>query len=295
LVPIQPNGSKLPLFCVHAGGGTVLFYRGLSKYLGSDQPVYGLQPKGLDGKQKFQKTIEEMAEHYINEIRTIQPEGPYYLGGYCFGGVVIFEMAQQLISQGFKVALLANFNAVSPTYFEPLYNNAAIVDNEKKINYSKDILSSAFSWKTLAKLNTKNKYLFLSKKIKGRTRAWKDKILYGSLGLALYIYKWYEERGLNPPKLVRKYYWWTNADIVKAYKPKPYPSRMIIFRSPGIYQDPHLGWSDFVTGEIKTIDIPGDHKDRREIMNEPFVQDTAKQLKMHIEELNSPLSPGKGT
>ena len=73
---------------------------------------------------------------------------------------------------------------------------------------------------------------------------------------------------------------------------------MTIFRSPGIYRDPHLGWSDFVTGEIKTIDIPGLHKDRRQIMNEPFVQDTAKELKMHIDELNeeaSPLPPGGGT
>jgi amino acid adenylation domain-containing protein len=305
LVPIQPNGLKLPLFCVHAGAGTVLFYRELSQHLGADQPMYGLQPKGLDGKQKFQKSIEEMAEHYINEIRKINPEGPYLLGGYCFGGVVAFEMAQQLISQGYKVALLANFNAESPTHIHSSNNNDNVTngDNEQLSHTETNSTQlAAFSWKGLAQLSTKEKYLYLSKKIKNRVgvekNKWNFKFFFGYITLTLLVYKWYDARGLKPPNAVRKYYFWTNSYIVAAYKPKPYPGRMTIFRSPGIYRDPHLGWSDFVTGEIKTIDIPGLHKDRRQIMNEPFVQITAKELKMHINELNeeaSPLPPGGGT
>jgi aspartate racemase len=306
LVPIQPNGLKLPLFCVHAGAGTVLFYRELSQHLGADQPMYGLQPKGLDGKQKFQKSIEEMAEHYINEIRTINPEGPYLLAGYCFGGVVVFEMAQQLISQGYKVALLANFNAVSPTYVDTSNNidNATNEDNDQLSQIeTNSTRPAAFSWQGLMQLNTKEKYLYLSKKFKNRAKfekdKWKNRVIYGYLGLSLLAYKYYERLGLKSPAALRKFYFLTaNTDMVSAYKPKPYPGRMTIFRSPGIYRDPHLGWSDFVTGEIKTIDIPGLHKDRRQIMNEPFVEITAKELKIHINELNeeaSPLPPGGGT
>jgi amino acid adenylation domain-containing protein len=313
LVPIQPNGSRLPLFCVHGGHGTVLFYRELSQHLGTDQPVYGLQPKGLDGKQKFQKSIGEMAEHYIKEIRKINPEGPYLLSGYCFGGIVAFEMAQQLTSKGFKVLLLANFNAVSPTYTHPLYNNVSTLGNEKNVNTEIESKNDArFNLKKPAGLNYKEKYLSIPKKIKQKainiiqqtrykaTFEWKYKIIYAYLKLIMAAYTGYESLGLKSPEAVRKYYFVSkNTDMVSAYKPAPYPGRLTIFRSPGLFPDPHLGWSDFVTGEIKTFDIPGEHTDRRQIMNEPFVQGTAKELKKQIDELNTeaigPLSPGGGT
>jgi amino acid adenylation domain-containing protein len=303
LVPIQPNGSKLPMFCVHAGAGTVLFYRELSHHLGADQPVYGLQPKGLDGKQKFQKSIEEMAEHYINEIRTINPEGPYLLGGYCFGGVVVFEMAQQLISKGFKVALFANFNAVSPTYVDHSHNIATSGENEElpqSETNSKRFYRS--SWRKLTQQSIKKikRKAIQIYQWKHQVLLLKYKVIYGYLRLLALVYEYYESLGLKPFEALRKYYFLTtNTDMVAAYKPKPYPGRMTIFRSQGLYPDPHLGWSDYVTGEIKTFDIPGEHTDRRQIMNEPFVEITAKKLKMHIDELNaeaiSPLSPGGGT
>ena len=87
LVPIQSNGSKPPFFLVHGAGGNVLIYRDLARYLGSDQPVYGLQSQGLDGEQPFQTRIEDMACHYLKEVKAIQPQGPYLFGGYCMGGV----------------------------------------------------------------------------------------------------------------------------------------------------------------------------------------------------------------
>jgi amino acid adenylation domain-containing protein len=107
LVPIQPRGSKLPFFCVHGIGGTVLRFRDLARYLGQDQVFYGLQAKGLDGRQPCAASVEEMAADYIRDIRQIQPQGPYFLGGYSFGGMVSLEMAQQLRAQGEEVALVA--------------------------------------------------------------------------------------------------------------------------------------------------------------------------------------------
>jgi amino acid adenylation domain-containing protein len=107
LVAIQPSGSKPPIFCVHGVGGNVLNLRPLSGRLGSDYPLYGLQAQGLDGQQPCLTSIEEMATHYIKEIRAVQPEGPYLLGGYSLGGVIAYEMAQQLTTNGEEVALVA--------------------------------------------------------------------------------------------------------------------------------------------------------------------------------------------
>ncbi|NJL51699.1 MAG: amino acid adenylation domain-containing protein [Hydrococcus sp. SU_1_0] len=86
LVPIQPQGSKPPLFLLHARGTSVLVYRNLANYLGTEQPVYGIQPQGLNGEAEILTKLEEMAAYYIQEIKKIQPLGPYLLGGYSFGG-----------------------------------------------------------------------------------------------------------------------------------------------------------------------------------------------------------------
>lgn len=106
LVPIQRRGSKPPIFFVHFVGGNVLGYSELSELLGQNQPFYGLQSVGLDGKEIPYERIEDMAAHYIQEILTIQPNGPFFLGGGCMGGIIAFEMAQQLVADGEKVAFL---------------------------------------------------------------------------------------------------------------------------------------------------------------------------------------------
>ena len=107
LVPIQSEGTKPPLFLVHGAGGNVLLYRSLAEHLAPHYPLYGLQSRGLDGQTEPLGTIREMAEHYLREVRKVQPKGPYYLGGYCMGGSVAYEMAQRLSRDGEQVALLA--------------------------------------------------------------------------------------------------------------------------------------------------------------------------------------------
>jgi thioesterase domain-containing protein/acyl carrier protein len=114
LVPIQPKGSKPPLFCIHACGAHVFIYRPLAAYLDGDQPVYGLQAQGIDGTHEPYTHIEDMAAHYIKEIRELEPDGPYYLAGDTLGGLIAFEMAQQLTGQGKDVALLAMFDTACP-------------------------------------------------------------------------------------------------------------------------------------------------------------------------------------
>ncbi|MEA5621832.1 polyketide synthase [Nostoc sp. UHCC 0251] len=115
LIHIQTNGSKPPLVCIHPGGLDVSCYHNLARHLDHEQPLYALQPLELDhyyhnnGHQTPVPaySIEEMAARCLEVIKKLQPEGPYYLGGWSLGGCVAFEIAQQIRQQGHQVALLA--------------------------------------------------------------------------------------------------------------------------------------------------------------------------------------------
>jgi amino acid adenylation domain-containing protein/non-ribosomal peptide synthase protein (TIGR01720 family) len=114
LVPIKPTGTSAPLFILPGTGGNVMYYYQLSAYLGAEQPVYGLQPPGLDGRKEPLKSIEELAAHHISVIKTVQHEGPYHLCGHSFGSYVAFEIAQQLLQAGEQIDLLALVDTPAP-------------------------------------------------------------------------------------------------------------------------------------------------------------------------------------
>lgn len=103
IVPLRSKGSKKPVFCLHGGGGHVMFYRPMVSHLSPDQPAFGVQPVGGDGVEKKLETVEEMAEYYIGEIRKTEFNGPYSLLGYCFSSTVCVEMAKQLKAAGDEV------------------------------------------------------------------------------------------------------------------------------------------------------------------------------------------------
>jgi thioesterase domain-containing protein len=107
LVPLQPQGTRPPLFFIHGKGGEVHEFAALAEQLGPDQPVYGLRAAGLDDDGAKPASVEEMAALYVREIRALQPKGPYYLGGYSIGGMIAFETARQLIQVEQEVGLLA--------------------------------------------------------------------------------------------------------------------------------------------------------------------------------------------
>ncbi len=120
LVTIQGEGTQRPLFMVPGIGGNVLCYGDLARQLGPDQPFYGLQARGLDEREQPFKRIEPMAAHYLSEVRKFQPSGPYRIGGSCFGGVVAYEMAQQLRAAGEEVELLFLLESWPPPRLRPL-------------------------------------------------------------------------------------------------------------------------------------------------------------------------------
>ena len=111
LVPFQAQGTRRPLFCVHPGGGNVLCYLPLASHLSAEQPVYGLEAAGLDGTRPPSRRVEVMATRYIQAMREVQPQGPYAVGGWSFGGIVAYEMAGQLLDQGDEISLLAIMDA----------------------------------------------------------------------------------------------------------------------------------------------------------------------------------------
>jgi amino acid adenylation domain-containing protein len=104
LVNIQPEGARPPLFLVHSASGNAMSYVALARRLGREQPVYGLQSKGLDPDRKPTARVEDMASEYLAELLAVQPDGPYHLAGWSMGGVIAFEMARQLTAQGKSVA-----------------------------------------------------------------------------------------------------------------------------------------------------------------------------------------------
>jgi pimeloyl-ACP methyl ester carboxylesterase len=253
VVPIKPGGSKPPFFCAHGGLGGTLYLGPLASHLGPDQPFYGIESEGLDGAAMRYSTVEEMASHYISEIRRIQPHGPYFLGGYCLGGIIAFEMAHQLLREGEQVAIIAQLS--TPLQFNRLENPAPQSMQtrlrqvfRRPVRVMKDrLFSLQYSFRTRVAMMT---YPLI-------------------LGLGLRI-----PRGPRIMYVVRML-----ARIEQNYVPKPYPGRLTLFygRDPQ-HALPNMGW----TGLASCIEshVIGDVtvSSRRGIMVEPLVRQLAVEL-----------------
>ena len=117
IVPLQPRGSRTPVYAVAGHNGDVFAYRTLARHLGEDQPFFGLQPPGLDDHSEPLVRVEALAGYFATQIRKFQPDGPYIIAGYCAGGSIAFELAQQLQRSGATISFLALFACPFPTYY----------------------------------------------------------------------------------------------------------------------------------------------------------------------------------
>jgi len=259
LVPIQPHGSKPPFFCMHAGGGFVLFYRDLAKYLGPDQPVYGLQAQGLDGQGPTHNRVEDMAAHYIKEMRAFQPRGPYFLGGECFGGKIAFEVAHQLGLQGEEVALLALFNTFGPGYPKP---RVATTRLRRRLDFLR-LRFIDHHLGNLLLLKPTQQLAYIWDKLAQEARPWRDpasrrrrikRLIRGLVGSSLRHLP-----GSLPEALQETQDTLMGANIT--YNPPPYSGKVTLFRASvqpaGIHPDPALGWAEVVTGELEIHEVDG--------------------------------------
>lgn len=117
IVPLQPHGARIPIFGVAGHNGDVFAYRWFAQQLGEDQPFFGLQPPGLDGESKPLESIEALGGYFAQQVRAFKPEGPYIVTGFCAGGSIALELAQQLRRQGADVRFLALFGSPFATAY----------------------------------------------------------------------------------------------------------------------------------------------------------------------------------
>lgn len=117
IVPLQALGVRAPIFAVPGHNGDVFCYLALARRLGEEQPFFGLQPPGLDGHEPPLSRVEDIAAGFARQVLAFAPRGPYVIAGYCAGGTIAFELAQQLAREGACVALLALFGSPHPSYF----------------------------------------------------------------------------------------------------------------------------------------------------------------------------------
>jgi amino acid adenylation domain-containing protein len=261
LVPLKADGDNPPLFIVHGVGGNVINFYGLSMRIDPCQPVYGVQAQSLLAGQPALLRLEDMAAHYVKEIRKIQPHGPYRLLGYSFGGTMALEMAHQLRAAGEVVAPIGMLDARS-IHFEQAFMNE--LSTQSKV--SRRI--TRFAGNTTS-LSWRNRFKYIVEKI--CTRAVR---ICSGLGHKL---------GLRtlPPFLKSAYD--INHTAFNNYKPRRYDGKLILFRAAEQdYTGPRdLGWGEIFTQGVEIHDIPGDHE---RMFLEPSIDILAAELHSAIEQ-----------
>jgi thioesterase domain-containing protein/aryl carrier-like protein len=261
LVEIQRGDAAPPIFFVHPVGGHVLCYSPLAQHLGSAQPFYGLQARGLDGEHAPDTQIETMAAHYIEELRNVEPEGPYRLGGWSMGGVIAFEMARQLVKQGQEVSWLALVDSRlqkidrDPAEDEDEAMLLAIFAQDMGLSLDNlDISLSHFH-----SLDPAEQLAYVLQQAKA------DNLVPADLDL-LHVQHLYSIFKINLRAL-------------RSYAPEIYPGRTTLFKADeqlfGTLDDPTTGWGQLAAGGVDVHTVPGNHFT---IVREPHVTVLAEQL-----------------
>jgi len=269
LVAINPSEDKTPFFCIHGAGGNISPYFNISRRLGEDYPFYALEDS-LEQDRPEIISVEETAARYLQEIRKVQPNGPYLLGGHCYGGVLAFEMARQLHNQGDTVDLLVVIDAILPeTIVEPtddddakfLLRIAESMKTDSDVDFSVPFeeLRDLPLTEKLNLINQKANFIFSDAEIQDFLRYYK-------------LFK-------------------LHVQAMRNYIPQVYPLPITIFRASEEIihdfdnpewssSDPLLGWGKCSSQPIQTVDIPGDHFS---ILVEPHIQELTNQLKRCID------------
>ncbi|MDJ0620297.1 MAG: SDR family NAD(P)-dependent oxidoreductase [Calothrix sp. MO_192.B10] len=278
LVTIQPQGSQPPLFFVPGILGNVFYLERLAHYLGSEQPFYGLRSLGMDEDVEPYERIEDIAAHHIKGIQTLQPNGPYLLGGHSFGGKVAFEIAQQLRTMGQEVSMLAIVDI-----------QVGVTDKTKSVTNCNDtqyIANLAYEWGLAL-----NQDLEVSLE-KLQLLSWNEQInyLWEQLKTSGQNYNHNELR-----RLVKVYK--TNIQAMSQYLPQEsYSGSITLLRAEKLSsefeflpdrmtteENPTWGWDKLSTQPLAFDTVPGDHFT---MMMEPQVRVLAQKLKDYLAQVN---------
>ncbi|MFN3874150.1 MAG: alpha/beta fold hydrolase, partial [Ignavibacterium sp.] len=256
-----------PLFLIHGAEGNVLLYKDLAKHLHSDQPVYGLQARGLNGENHIHRSIEEMAADYINAIKSVQPKGPYNIGGYCMGGTVAFEIAQKLKSSG---------EVVHNVFLLETYNTCLLDPVEIENNRIKEkIQNLKFHFDNIKNIKGKDRINFIQSKARTaikRTSARISKIKSS-------IFSQTNDTASDHIILTLRD---VNDKAQAEYVPELFNGKVVLLRPKVSFStepDPEFGWREFVSGELKiyNLDVAP-----RGMLTEPFVKQTAELIEFEM-------------
>ena len=264
LVPIQPHGEGTPLFLIGA-----FHFRLLAERLGRNRPLYGLVGRNLDEAKEYMGRVEEMAAGYVTDMQSVQPTGPYFVCGFCFGGLVAYEIAQQLRARGEDVAFLGMLDTYSPTLrgvFEeppPLTRRQRLEQHRRRIQENglpeaADILREWIAYR------------------RGAVSGWMQRST-----ASLYV-----RTGRAVPERVRGGFTRKqDSEAARHYMPQPYAGPVTVLASADVPEieegvryldlDPTLGWKDLVDGPITTAVVEGGHGD---FLKKPNVQVFADQF-----------------
>jgi amino acid adenylation domain-containing protein len=265
LVPIQPRGSRLPLFCVHPSGGSVMDYHHLARHLGNDQPVFGLEARGLEGGVEPLTDVEEMATHYLAAVRRVRPEGPYALAGHSFGGIVAFEMARQLLEDGQAVALLAMADAWrAPSAGEPTDEDRAVILSGFAHDLGVSLDHVNVAWDHFWRLSPDEQVTYvLDVVLAGRVLP--DGVSLTQIRRALRLHA-------------------TNIDAMRRYVARPIACPVVLLRASEELsvtpREPAMGWEGLTTRGMDVLTVPGNHFT---MLREPHVQIIAEHLRRRLD------------
>ena len=272
LVPLRPGGSRPPLFLMHAHGGNVLEYYPLAHHLDKDQPVYAMQARGLDGNIVSGESLESIASAYVKELRSLQPEGPYILGGFCFGGLLAMEAAQQLRTAGEEVALLILIQTTHPAAGR----------------FRSDVGSvTRWLYRTTTRMAIERERLFAAGKgyfqerlrravdITQARTAWAYDMVMGSSAA---------NRTSQSLPYILELLMAKHDQAAEAYQPRPYGGDVLLFRAdkllPGLVADAsYLGWKGVLHGNLDICELPGH---QQTLLLEPNVSRLAKELTVRL-------------
>jgi thioesterase domain-containing protein len=279
IMAIQPQGSRPSLFLVHGAGGDLLWgYANLAPHLGADQPVYGLTSQAWDGAEEF-ATIEVMAARYVEAVQQVQPHGPYYLGGYCFGGNVAYDMARQLHAKGEETALVALVDCAPANcgyqvmpWWQPAFG----------LKFARNL----FYWLAdFAKHKPEERREFIRRK----ARTWRRKLLrkcsWAARSKSATDVDLEEVIDLSKIPEEQLRLWQLHLNALEQHVSRPYAGRVTLFRTRGqplfCSLEEDFGWGKLATGGVDIRLVPGSHET---IFMEPAVQPLAKEVKACIVE-----------
>ena len=253
------DARRQPLFCIHGAGGNVFNFKAVSQKLGSDQPIYGLQPQGVDGYQPMLQSIEAMATQYVKAIRTVDPQGPYQLIGYSAGGVIAFEMAQQLRKAGANITLLAMIDTRTPAAVlrKPGLLKKLFLMRHWSLRFALERLRSREG----EDRRLDNNNVQVTQKLPGQ---------------------WL------PPEQLEGHLFQHIVDVQNRYKPEPYQGSIVLYKAKNatthyLHAGERLGWEEYIDGQIKVVRIPGSHN---LMMIDPNLTELSEALRQELNGLH---------